>query len=277
MSSNNKKTLIDVGVNLTNQQFNDDLVEVVERSIEANVYPMIITGTDLLNSKNASNICNTLKISQQLYKKVNTSFLYFTAGVHPHSAKKYKKYYNNAIIKLASDPKCVAIGECGLDFNRNFSTKEEQIECFKQHIIIGIQLNKPLFVHERDAHDELINVITPYLKKLPPLVVHCFTGNLEEAKKYLSLGFYLSLSGFICMENRGKKFRENVLPFIPLNKILLETDAPYMHPDSSGKNRIRSEPINTIDVCNTIANVLNVSYDNVLKQTTMNSRKFFRI
>lgn len=268
----NNNTLIDIGVNLTDKQFDEDYKEVIERSIAANVYPLIITGSSISNSKKAHMICQT-KLSKSM--NVIGNPLYFTVGIHPHCAKNYKEYNDDIIKKLAKEQNCVAIGECGLDYNRNFSSKKDQIKCFEQQIKIACQLKKPLFTHEREAHSDYIEIITPYVNKLSNVVIHCFTGNLAEAQTYISLGFYLSLSGFICMEKRGKEFRENVLPHIPLNRIMLETDAPYMHPDSSGKNRIRSEPINTIDVCNTIAKVLNVSYEEVATQTTKNSKLFF--
>lgn len=161
------------------------------------------------------------------------------------------------------------------------------MQCFREQLEVACEVGLPVFCHEREAHSAFIEVVSTIegsnsagssiSKPLPPIVVHCFTGTLPEAKKYLALGFYIGLAGFICMDKRGQSFREEVLPFLPLNKILLETDAPFMHPTATGRNRARCEPFHTIDVCLTVAKVLNVSPEKVAKQTTENSKRFFRL
>jgi TatD DNase family protein len=263
-TTSNSERLIDTCVNLSSREFNKDRNKVIQNSFDNNVYPLIITGYNLSVSNHAKKICE--------YDRNN---LFFTVGIHPHDAGKNKNNFRKQILELAKDPNCVSIGECGLDYNRKFSSREDQIECFDRQIQIACDLQLPLFIHEREAHYDMIQTLKPYKDRLPQIVIHCFTGNLDEMRRYINIGFYIGLTGYICMEKRGKNMRENILPYIPLNRILLETDAPFMHPTSSYKNKKRTEPTNTIDVCQTIAEVLKIKYEDVAIQTTKNAELFF--
>lgn len=132
---------------------------------------------------------------------------------------------------LASKSKVVAIGECGLDFNRMYSPQDVQELWFEEQLKLAIKLKKPLFLHERDAHESFLKILNKYKGQLPPAVVHCFTGTKEEVEKYLELGFYIGFTGVICNKKRGKHLRDIISSkLIPLSRIMIETDAPFMTP-----------------------------------------------
>ncbi len=131
--------------------------------------------------------------------------------------------------RLAKTPEVVAIGECGLDFNRNFSTPEEQEKAFTAQLALAAELEMPVFMHCRDAHERFLALLDPWLEKLPGAVLHCFTGSRQEALDCLERGLYLGITGWVCDERRGLELRE-LLPVIPADRLLLETDAPYLLP-----------------------------------------------
>lgn len=153
--------------------------------VGAGVQKIMVTGTSLHASKEA------LRLTR-LYPGT----LYSTAGVHPHDAKSWTEESMSALRDLAStNVECVAIGECGLDYNRMFSPRDMQLHVFEQQVKLAVELNKPLFVHEREAHDDLVEVLTKFTGKLPPTVIHCFTGTVDEAREYIARGFYIGLTG----------------------------------------------------------------------------------
>ncbi|EJR5352401.1 TatD family hydrolase [Escherichia coli] len=190
--------MFDIGVNLTSSQFAKDRDDVVARAFDAGVNGLLITGTNLRESQQAQ------KLARQY------SSCWSTAGVHPHDSSQWQAATEEAIIELAAQPEVVAIGECGLDFNRNFSTPEEQERAFVAQLRIAAELNMPVFMHCRDAHERFMTLLEPWLDKLPGAVLHCFTG-------------------WVCDERRGLELRE-LLPLIPAEKLLIETDAPYLLP-----------------------------------------------
>lgn len=220
--------LVDIGANLTNKKYSRDLDGVVQRAKDSGVAKIMVTGTSVQGSKDA------LRLTR-LYPGT----LYSTAGLHPHDAKSWMENDENGqgsyrqLKQLLSNPEVVAVGECGLDFNRNFSPPDVQLEVFEKQVQLAIEVNKPLFVHERDAHTELMSILDKYLDKLPPTVIHCFTGNKEQLKMYLSKDFYIGLTGFLWKDKTTDGVRsilENKM--IPLNRLLLETDAPFMYPNT---------------------------------------------
>ncbi|MFI8416243.1 3'-5' ssDNA/RNA exonuclease TatD [Serratia sp. NPDC078593] len=224
--------MFDIGVNLTSSQFAKDCPLVVERAREAGVTGMLITGTDVQESQVASELA-------QNYRQ----FCWSTAGVHPHHANEWNDRAAAQIRSLAARPEVVAIGECGLDFNRNFSTPAEQETAFTAQLALAAELQMPVFLHCRDAHERFVTLLAPWLGKLPAAVVHCFTGSAEELAACLSLGLSVGITGWVCDERRGLELRA-LLPQIPAARLLLETDAPYLlprdlHPKPSSR---RNEP-----------------------------------
>lgn len=182
----------------------------------------MVTGTSLQGSK------DSLRLSR-LYP----GNLYATAGIHPHDSKMWDDETEGELKELLKNPECVAVGECGLDFNRNFSPPEVQLEVFEKQVKLACQFGKPLFLHEREAHAELIEILQRHKDKLPSAVIHCFTGTKEEAQKYLDMGFYIGLTGYLWKdksENGVRKILEDQI--IPLDRLLVETDAPFMYPNT---------------------------------------------
>ena len=183
----------------------------------------MVTGTSLQGSKDA------LRLSR-LYPGA----LYSTAGIHPHDAKSWEPDHEPALLDLLRNPECVAAGECGLDFNRNFSPPETQLEVFEKQLRLAADTQKPLFLHEREAHSEMMRLLREYKDRLGAnCVVHCFTGNKDEAKAYLDLGCYIGLTGYLWKdksESGVRKILEDRV--IPLDKLLVETDAPFMYPNT---------------------------------------------
>lgn len=209
--------MFDIGVNLTSSQFAKDRDAVVERARAAGVRGMLLTGTNLHESEEAL----------QLAKRYPGCWS--TAGVHPHDSSSWTEETGAALRRLAAQPEVVAIGECGLDFNRNFSTPQEQERAFTAQLALAADLALPVFLHCRDAHSRFLTLLEPWLDKLPGAVVHCFTGTLEEARECLARGMWLGITGWVCDERRGQALRE-VVPHIPADRLLIETDAPYLLP-----------------------------------------------
>lgn len=154
---------------------------------------MILTGTSLKGSRESVK-----------FAKKYPNILYSTAGVHPHNAKDYDEYTHKELRKLAKNKEVVAIGECGLDFDRMFSPREKQEYCFEQQLELAREFNMPLFLHERSAHKEFVEIMKKHEDLKSQSVVHCFTGNEEEVKEYVEMGFYIGITGWICDERRGK-------------------------------------------------------------------------
>ncbi|HEY2453484.1 MAG TPA: 3'-5' ssDNA/RNA exonuclease TatD [Scandinavium sp.] len=225
--------MFDIGVNLTSSQFDRDRDEVVARAFSAGLNGMLITGTNLHESEAA----------QQLTQRYE--HCWSTAGVHPHDSSSWTAEVAGAIRQLAQQPHVVAVGECGLDFNRNFSTPQEQEIAFSAQLALAAELNMPVFLHCRDAHERFIALLKPWLPKLPGAVLHCFTGTREELEECLANGLYIGITGWVCDERRGLELRE-LLPLIPADRLLVETDAPWLLPrDLSPKPASRrNEPEN---------------------------------
>jgi len=225
--------IVDVGANLTNKKFSRDLDSVIQRAKDSGVSKIMVTGTSLQSSRDA------LRLSR-LYPGV----LYATAGIHPHDAKSWDAETDDfggsgestlaTLTEMVKSPECVAVGECGLDFNRNFSPPEVQLEVFEKHIQLACRVGKPLFLHERDAHEDMVRLLEKYKSKgLPNCVIHCFTGTKEQAAKYLSMGFYIGLTGYLWKDKSEDGVRKILQDqVIPLDRLLVETDAPFMYPNT---------------------------------------------
>jgi len=214
--------IVDIGANLTNKKFSRDLDNVIQRARDAGVSKIMVTGTTMQTTKEA------LRLTR-LYP----SALYCTAGIHPHDAKSWDETTYQDLREVAKCQECVAVGECGLDFNRNFSPPDVQVEVFEKQVELACELSKPLFLHERDAHDAMVSILEKHSGKLPPAVIHCFTGTREQAATYLRLGCYIGLTGYLWKDKSEDGVRRILEDgVIPLDRLLVETDAPFMYPNT---------------------------------------------
>ncbi|SHJ05833.1 TatD DNase family protein [Clostridium cavendishii DSM 21758] len=259
--------LVDIGLNLMHKSYDKDREEVVERAVKAGVSNMIITGTNINSSNKALH-----------YTKKYPGILYSTAGVHPHDTHKCNLETINSLKSLALCKEVVAIGECGLDFNRNFSPRNVQEKWFDSQIQLACELDMPLFLHERDAHERFLAILSNYNKSIKKAVVHCFTGSANELDKYLSNGYYIGVTGWICDKRRGMHLRE-LVKRIPTEKLMIETDAPFLTPrDLVPKSyNGRNEPVFLTHILKTVAECAGKSYEEIAKTTRDNSYKFFGI
>jgi TatD DNase family protein len=259
---------IDIGVNLTGSSFSDDLDDVIARAEAAGVVRMIVTGTDESHSEAALALCRRYP-----------DRLYSTAGVHPHHADAYTQQSAELIRKLCRFDSVVAVGECGLDFNRNYSTPLAQRAAFESQLELAVETGKPVFLHQRDAHDDFVAMLRNATPKLSGAVVHCFTGPAAEAVDYLQLDMYIGITGWICDERRGGELRDAVRE-IPLDRVLLETDAPYLLPRDLGQKPVqsrRNEPCYLPHICASVARYMNVDEDELAQAALMNTLRLFAI
>jgi TatD DNase family protein len=259
--------IIDIGINLMHSSFNRDREEVIRNAEALGVSPLIITGTGEKASKEA------LQYAASIPGK-----LYATAGVHPHEARFCNESSIANLKELAIKHKAVAIGECGLDYNRDFSPRDIQRIWFEKQIELAVELHLPLFLHERDASPDFSFILKKYIANVPAAVVHCFTGSEEELRKYLDLGCYIGLTGWICDERRGTHL-ESLVRKIPSDKLMIETDAPFILPRDLPFKAIgrRNEPKYLPHITETIARHAGKDPDQLAKETFDNTKRFFGI
>lgn len=256
--------LIDIGANLTHESFAQDLPEVLERASAAGVEQLMITGASVEGSEQA------LALAGQ------HDNLFATAGIHPHHAEETNDNVMAQLRDLARKEKVKAVGETGLDFFRDFSPRDVQKTSFERHIELAIDLGMPMFLHERDAYPTFAEIVKAYRDPLDKLVVHCFTGEKKALYAYLDLDCHIGITGWICDERRGRHLLDLVAD-IPANRLMIETDSPYLMPRTirpKPKTR-RNEPHNLVEVCKTLAEARGVSYDELAAETTRNAREFF--
>tara|TARA_B100000989_G_scaffold132034_1_gene97982 strand:+ start:4186 stop:4974 length:789 start_codon:yes stop_codon:yes gene_type:complete len=258
--------IADIACNFTSERFNKDLDEVIERAI-ANK----ITKFGLICSR-MSDLNKLLKIYKQYSKS-----MFYTIGVHPHHANEINDDYLKKLKNVITTNNPHAIGETGLDFFRNLSTYEQQIYVFEEQIKIAIDTNKPLFLHQRDSHDDFIKILRKYSSDISKAVVHCFTGTQGQLDDYLELDCYIGITGWICDEKRNVELRKAIKK-IPLEKLMIETDCPYLIPKNlveKPKNN-RNEPTNLNHIINEIAVLMEIDIDILRKQTFENTINYFK-
>jgi TatD DNase family protein len=259
--------MIDIGINLTNKRFQKDLDIVIENAKQVGVKNLIVTGTSLEESEQALALCSQ-----------HPEYLYCTAGIHPHDAKTFNQDSLNKLRTLANNKQVKAIGECGLDFNRNFSTPKEQEFAFEQQLALAVELQLPVFMHERDASQRFIQILKPYINQLPNAVLHCFTGSQESLESYLALGLHIGITGWICDERRGTELLA-LVKLIPSERLMIETDGPYLLPRSMRPKpkSSRNEPKYLPYIAQAIADARDESLKQLVQQTEQNSKLFFKI
>ena len=260
--------MIDIGVNLTSARFENDIDQVIKNALTAGVGTMIVTGTNVEQSRVARQL--TLQYPDALYA---------TAGIHPHDAKSFTPDSLNQLRALLKYAQVVAIGECGLDFNRNFSTPADQLSCFEAQLELAVELQMPVFLHQRDAHTDFLRLIKKYRSGLVDAVAHCFTGGQAELESYLEEDLYIGITGWLCDERRGKELQDCVA-LIPQDRVMVETDAPYLLPRDlklPKNSRSRNEPQYLPHIINSLARFMDKEEQELARLTSKNSCRFFRI
>jgi TatD DNase family protein len=255
--------LVDIGANLTHASFAADLPQVLERARAHGVSGIIVTGTSVEESRRAAVLAAT-------------PGLYATAGVHPHHARECDDTTIPALRELAKHPGVVALGECGLDFNRNYSPHPSQEKWFVAQLELAAELGKPLFLHSRDAHPRFTEILRNL--RVGRAVAHCFTGGAAELRAYLDLGLYIGITGWICDDRRGRHLVE-LAKEIPEDRLLLETDSPYLtprdlHPQPKAR---RNEPAHLPHILRAVARARGEAPEALAAATTRNARALFGI
>ncbi|WP_440995386.1 TatD family hydrolase [Arhodomonas sp. SL1] len=256
--------LVDIGVNLTHRRFNSDRDQVIERAHAAGVVAMVLTGVDADGSAAAAELAGTLPVAAS------------TAGVHPHHAKHWDRETESLIRELGGRTQVVAIGEAGLDFNRDFSPRPQQEEAFAAQLELAAELRLPVFLHQRDAAERFTAILADYRDALPGVVVHCFTDGREVLFPLLDLDCHLGVTGWVCDERRGSALRE-CLPSIPAERLMVETDAPFLPPrDLDPKPpQGRNEPAFLPHIARRVAALRGDDPQRLAEGTTANARTFF--
>lgn len=260
--------LIDIGVNLTASSFRSDRSDVVVRAQQVGVGKMIITGSSVEDSHSVVELIHQYP-----------ECLYGTAGIHPHHADRFDESSIEALRQLQQHEGVVAVGECGLDFNRNYSVSANQRKAFDAQLELAVELRKPVFLHQRDAFEDFVSMIKNCLNGIVNSVAHCFTGTPEQAVEYLDMGMYIGVTGWICDERRGHDLREAVKQ-IPLDRIMLETDAPYLLPRDLAEKPLhsrRNEPCFLPHICRVTAAYMGVNEEELALASVENAKRFFCI
>ena len=252
---------IDIGLNLFCDAFKDPdriLSDAREQEVAC-----ILTGSDAADN-------------EKVYRYTLSHDVWGTAGIHPHNASRAGEEDFLKIQEYQTSPRIVAVGECGLDYDRMFSPKEQQIDCLMKHIAIAEELQKPMFLHEREASVDFIPIFREHLPRLKRAVVHCFTGDRALLERYLEMGFYIGITGWICDDRRAQELRDAV-KILPLDRVMLETDAPYLTPRNVKGLHRTNVPQNVRYVAAALAEYMGVGEELLVKSAFENTVRFFEL
>jgi TatD DNase family protein len=259
---------VDIAGNLTNKAFRDDLPAVIDRATKAGVSEIIVAGVSTTTSRRGWELA------------CEHRGLYATSGIHPHHATQATPEVLRGIAELLAHERVVAVGECGLDYNRNFSPPDVQRRAFEAQLEIaaGLAQKKPVYLHERDAHEDFTTILERWLPKLSGAVVHCFTGARATLERYLAMGLYIGITGWICDERRGVHLQE-LVRLVPRGRLMIETDCPYILPrdlPNKPKNG-RNEPAFVAHVARAVAHHRGESLEDLAEHTTATARRLFSL
>jgi TatD DNase family protein len=255
--------LVDIGINLSHRQFGADRGAVVERAVAAGIRRMLVTGTSVPSTRAAIALA-----------RERPGVLFATAGIHPHEASSASPAALSELASLARSPEVRAVGECGLDFDRDFSPRPAQEAAFEAQLELAAELRKPLFLHERAAHERFLAILARVRPRLGPAVVHCFTGGARELDAYLALDLHVGITGWICDDRRGAPLRPLVAR-IPPDRLMIETDAPFLLPPAAKGAERRNEPAFLVHVLETVSRAAGRPADQVAAETTRTAELFF--
>jgi len=258
--------LIDIGINLAHDSYDRDRDAVIARAHAAGVTQMVITGSTLASSARAIDLA-----------RQRPGTLFATVGVHPHHASEFTATRTAELEELARQPEVVAVGECGLDYFRNFSPREAQQRAFHRQLELAARIGKPVFLHQRDAHAEFAAILGEHASAWRG-VAHCFTGSQQELDCYLGLGLAIGITGWICDERRGAHLAA-LMPRIPPERLLLETDGPYLLPrDLKPKpTSRRNEPAYLPQIAAAVARARGEPLASLARSSSAAARALFRL
>ncbi len=256
---------IDIGVNLAHASFDADRAEVLQRAAAVGVRRMIVTGSSVASSEQAVAMA-----------REHAGVLFATSGMHPHHASDLDDAALAALAETARATEVVAVGECGLDYFRDFSPRVTQRRAFERQLELAVQLRKPVFLHERDAHDDFHAIVSQHRASLKGGVAHCFTGGQRELERYLALDLVIGITGWICDERRGAHLLE-LVKRIPAGRLVLETDAPYLLPRDlvPRPSSRRNEPAQLPHIAAVVARARGESLQDLASSTTRTARELF--
>jgi len=255
----------DIACNFTHPSFSENLDKVIQDAETVNVKKFVL-------------LCASLKDLEpiRLIQEISKSKFFITSGIHPHHASEIEDLTEALLLQKLKLNNPNAIGETGLDYFRNISSPEAQKRSFEMHISIANELGLPLYLHQRDAHDDFIKILKNHVSPLPNFIVHCFTGTQAHLDDYLDLGGSIGLTGWICDARRNQDLRESIKS-IPLERLMIETDCPYLMPrnlPSKPKNNI-NEPKNLPHIAKEISELMEIDVDKLMQATSKNAANFF--
>lgn len=257
--------LFDSHCHLDDKCYDNDLKNVIDRAKNENISAMMLVGVDIKTSLKA------IKIARA-YENIITS-----VGIHPHDAKRCSKDDLNSLTDIAKENSCVkAWGETGLDYNRMFSPARDQESCFTAQLEIAGTLDLPLIFHERDSKGKFYDILKSEAPQSRKGVVHCFSGTKKELFKYLDLDYYIGITGILTIQKRGEYLR-SLAPHIPENRILIETDAPYLTPAPQKNKTRRNEPSFVKSVLLKLAEIRDIDPDELSKIIFDNTNRFYNV
>ena len=259
--------LIDIGANLTHDSFDQDREAVIERAAACGVRRMIVTGSSEQGSLDAA-----------LLAAGRPGCLFATVGVHPHHAAGYTPRVRESLRRLLDQDQVVAVGECGLDYFRDFSPRHAQRQAFQAQLEVAEESGLPVFLHQRDAHTDFVEIMRPMIERLSGGIAHCFTGDAAALRDYLDMGLYIGITGWICDERRGTELR-GLAREIPLDRVMIETDAPYLLPRTLKPKPAtrRNEPMHLREVLRAFAEAAGISEERIADAATQNAERLFRL
>lgn len=257
--------LIDIGINLAHDSYDADRDAVIARAVTAGVSQMVITGASLAGTSKAIDL--TFGAPERLVA---------TAGVHPHHAIELTASTYSQLATLAKSPAVAAVGECGLDYFRDYSPRSAQHHAFEQQLALAAEIGKPVFLHLRDARDDFFAILAPWRPRIVAAVAHCFTDDLATVRLCLDHDLHIGMTGWFCDERRGQHLSE-VVRAIPAGRLMLETDGPYLLPrDLAAKPASRrNEPCYLPHIARAIAAARREPVENLAEHTTRTARQFF--
>ena len=254
--------VVDTHAHLDMDAFNNDRIEAIDRAVDEGVSKIVTVGVDLESSKKA------IALSE------NRPEVLAAVGFHPHEVSNIKKEDIASIAKIAQHPRVVAIGELGLDFYRNYSPREAQLQVMKWQLELAVELSLPVIIHCRQAEEEMLKILRNWTKRSKGQnrgVIHCFNSDSNTAQQYLDMNLYISFGAYIGYPNAVGM--HNVIGSIPLDRLLVETDSPYLPPQSHrGK---RNEPEYLPGTIGTLAEIRGASFEEIARETTQNAHRLF--